>query len=85
MTWTLTYTLANGPVTNAVITDPIPAGLSYVAGSASNGGVYDSSSRTLTWTFATPFCERLCHLQDHGGQQHRWRRELHQRCDHQVE
>ena len=53
VTWTLTYTLANGPVTNAVITDPIPAGLSYVAGSASNGGVYDSNSRTLTWTFAT--------------------------------
>jgi len=51
--WTLTYTLANGPVTNAVITDPIPAGLSYVAGSASNGGVYDPNSRTLTWTFAT--------------------------------
>jgi len=53
VTWTLTYTLANGPVTNAVITDPIPAGLSYVAGSASNGGVYDSNSRTLTWTFAS--------------------------------
>jgi uncharacterized repeat protein (TIGR01451 family)/fimbrial isopeptide formation D2 family protein len=53
VTWTLTHTLTNGPVTNAVITDPIPGGLSYVAGSASNGGVYDPNSRTLTWTFAT--------------------------------
>ena len=53
VTWTLNYTLANGPVANAVITDPIPAGLSYVDGSASNGGVYDPNSRTLTWTFAT--------------------------------
>jgi uncharacterized repeat protein (TIGR01451 family) len=53
VTWTLNYTLTNGPVTNAVITDPIPGGLSYVAGSASNGGVYDPNSRTLTWTFPT--------------------------------
>lgn len=53
VTWTLTYTLTNGPVTDAVITDPIPSGLSYVAGSASNGGVYDPNSRTLTWTLGT--------------------------------
>ncbi|MGH2357195.1 MAG: SpaA isopeptide-forming pilin-related protein [Candidatus Limnocylindria bacterium] len=53
VTWTLTYTLTNGPVTNAVITDPVPAGLVYVSGSASNGGVYDAATRTLTWSFAT--------------------------------
>jgi fimbrial isopeptide formation D2 family protein len=53
VTWTLTYTLTNGPVTNAVITDPIPAGLTYVNGSASNGGVYNAGTRTLTWTFPT--------------------------------
>ena len=51
VTWTLSYTLANGPVTNAVISDPLPTGLNYVAASASNGGVYDAASRTLTWTF----------------------------------
>jgi len=51
--WTLTYTLTNGPVTNAVITDPIPAGLTYVDGSASDGGLYDAGTRTLTWTFPT--------------------------------
>jgi uncharacterized repeat protein (TIGR01451 family) len=49
--WTLTYTLTNGPVTNAVITDPIPAGLTYVDLSASDGGVYDSGTKTITWTF----------------------------------
>jgi len=51
VTWTLSYSLQNGPVTNAVINDPIPTGLSYVHGSASNGGVYDPATRTLTWTF----------------------------------
>jgi uncharacterized repeat protein (TIGR01451 family)/fimbrial isopeptide formation D2 family protein len=53
VTWTLTYTLGNGPVTNAVISDPLPAGLVYVEGSASDGGVYDEATNTLTWTFAT--------------------------------
>jgi uncharacterized repeat protein (TIGR01451 family)/fimbrial isopeptide formation D2 family protein len=53
VTWTLTWTLANGPVTNAVISDPLPAFLNYVDGSASDGGSYDSASRTLTWTYAT--------------------------------
>jgi fimbrial isopeptide formation D2 family protein/uncharacterized repeat protein (TIGR01451 family) len=47
VTWTLTYTLSNGPVTDAVITDPLPDFLEFV--SASDGGVYDSASRTITW------------------------------------
>ena len=37
----------------AVISDPIPAGLSYVDGSASDAGTYDAGSRTLSWTFAS--------------------------------
>ena len=53
MTWTLTYTLTDGPVSNAVISDPIPAGLSYVDGSAAPDAAYDEASHTLTWTFAT--------------------------------
>jgi uncharacterized repeat protein (TIGR01451 family)/fimbrial isopeptide formation D2 family protein len=53
VTWTLTYTLTDGPVTNVVITDPIPAGLNYVPGSASDGGTPDESGRTLTWSFAS--------------------------------
>ena len=42
VTWTLTYTLANGPVTNAVICDPLPAHLTFV--SASDGGVLADGS-----------------------------------------
>jgi fimbrial isopeptide formation D2 family protein/uncharacterized repeat protein (TIGR01451 family) len=53
VTWTLSYTLSSGPVTNAVITDVVPIGLVYVAGSASDGGTYDSATRTLTWNLGT--------------------------------
>jgi len=51
VTWTLTYTLANGPVTDAVITDPLPEYLEFV--SASDGGVYDDATRTLSWELGT--------------------------------
>jgi uncharacterized repeat protein (TIGR01451 family) len=51
VTWTLTYTLTDGPVTNAVISDPLPDFLTFV--SADNGGTYDSTTRTVTWHFAT--------------------------------
>jgi fimbrial isopeptide formation D2 family protein/uncharacterized repeat protein (TIGR01451 family) len=47
VTWTLTYTLTHGPVTDAVITDPLPEFLEFV--SASDGGAYDSATRTITW------------------------------------
>ena len=36
VTWTLTYTLTDGPVTNAVITDEIPAGFVFL--DAADGG-----------------------------------------------
>jgi len=52
----LDYTLANGPVDNGKIEDVLPAGLTYVTGSATdsaNGEFvfdgYDSATRTLTW------------------------------------
>jgi uncharacterized repeat protein (TIGR01451 family)/fimbrial isopeptide formation D2 family protein len=51
VTWTLSYTLTNGPVTNAVITDPLPDFLTFV--SASDGGAYDDATRTITWTLGT--------------------------------
>ncbi|HEX6140261.1 MAG TPA: Ig-like domain-containing protein, partial [Candidatus Limnocylindria bacterium] len=51
VTWTLTYTLTNGPVTNAVITDPLPSFLEFV--SASNGGAYNAATRTITWNLGT--------------------------------
>jgi len=49
VTWTLTYTLTNGPVTNAVITDPLPAYLTFV--SASNGGTF--AAGVITWNLGT--------------------------------
>ncbi len=51
VTWTLTYTLTNGPVTNAVITEPIPAGLTYVVDSADPDADFDAVTNELTWTF----------------------------------
>lgn len=53
VTWTLSYTLTDGPVTNAVISDELPDGLVYVDGSATDGGVYDQATNTVTWIFAT--------------------------------
>jgi len=47
VTWTLTYTLANGPVTSAVITDEVPAGFEFL--DASDGGQLVAG--VVTWTF----------------------------------
>ncbi len=49
----LTYTLAwtvtgNSPVTNLVLTDPIPTNTTFV--SATNGGAYDAGSNAITWS-----------------------------------
>ena len=49
VTWTLSYTLTNGPVTNAVITDPVPAGFTFL--DASNGGALVGNS--VTWNLGT--------------------------------
>jgi uncharacterized repeat protein (TIGR01451 family)/fimbrial isopeptide formation D2 family protein len=62
---TLTYSLhyvGAGPLTHAVITDPVPAGLAYVAGSATgdtnfDAGVYDPTTRTITWNQSNPTVE----------------------------
>ncbi|MGK2849572.1 MAG: DUF7507 domain-containing protein [Candidatus Limnocylindrales bacterium] len=55
VTYTLVYTFAGDPVTNAIITDVLPVGVTYVAGSASNDDqftfqTYNAATRTLTWT-----------------------------------
>ncbi len=49
VTWTLTYTLTNGPVTNAVITDPIPVGFTFL--DAANGGTF--ANGIVTWNLGT--------------------------------
>gem|GEM_PF-1771655 len=53
---TLTYTLAYdnhgyGVAENSTIVDKLPDHVSYV--SASNGGVYDNATRTVTWNLGT--------------------------------
>ena len=58
---TLTYTLhysGTGVLTNAVIADPVPAGLEYITGSATGDAnftfdSYDATTKTLTWKAAT--------------------------------
>ena len=47
VTWTLAYTLTDGPVTNAVITDEVPVGFEFL--DASDGGV--EADGVVTWTF----------------------------------
>jgi len=49
VTWTITWTLTDGPVTNAVISDEIPAGFVFL--DASDGGLLVDGE--VTWTFAT--------------------------------
>jgi uncharacterized repeat protein (TIGR01451 family) len=55
VTYTLSYTIGDVDVTDATITDVLPAGVTYVNGSASSNDEftfdgYDSATRTLTWT-----------------------------------
>ena len=55
VTYTLVYTFAGDPVTNAIITDVLPVGVTYIAGSAADDDQftfqgYDAATRTLTWT-----------------------------------
>ena len=58
VTYTIDVKVLNGPVTNAVVTDVLPVGQTYVAGSAKSDGIADAPTvspdgRTLTWTFAS--------------------------------
>jgi len=54
----VTYTLnaastGTTSATKVTLTDVLPAQLTYVAGSASGGGIYHSATRTLTWALGT--------------------------------
>ena len=48
VTWTLSYTLTNGPVHNAVISDEVPDGFTFL--DAADGGV--EAGGTVAWEFA---------------------------------
>lgn len=49
---TVTYTLTTTPVAagSYTLSDPLPAGVSYVAGSATNGLVYNAGSNAVSWS-----------------------------------
>ncbi len=56
VTFTLEVSVFNGPVTDAVVTDVLPVGQTYVAGSQSSNPAETSfevsaDGRTLTWTY----------------------------------
>jgi uncharacterized repeat protein (TIGR01451 family) len=55
VTYTLAYDLQGDPVTAGVLTDVLPLGVTYVAGSATSNAQfifqgYDTATRTLKWT-----------------------------------
>jgi fimbrial isopeptide formation D2 family protein len=58
VTFTLTYSVGTSRLTNGVITDVLPIGLTYVEGSATNSTdftfvpPFNTTTRTLTWTAA---------------------------------
>ena len=58
VTYTLDYTFSGDPVSNGVITDVLPEGVTYVVDSATDSAqfifdAYDDTTRTLTWKAAT--------------------------------
>jgi fimbrial isopeptide formation D2 family protein/uncharacterized repeat protein (TIGR01451 family) len=57
VTYTILVAIANGPVTNAVITDTLPAGQTYNANSQTSSPAaafaISGDGRTLTWTYAS--------------------------------
>jgi len=54
LTYTLTYeNTGDGDAESVAITNPVPANTTYVSGSASSGGTYDSAARAVKWTIST--------------------------------
>jgi uncharacterized repeat protein (TIGR01451 family) len=54
LTYTLTYrNTGTGTANSVAITNPVPIHTTYVSGSASSGGLYDSAAGTLKWTVST--------------------------------
>ena len=50
LTYTLSYqNTGDAESTNTILTDVIPINTTYVTGSATGGGAYDSGTNTLTW------------------------------------
>lgn len=49
VTYTIRLINSGNEAATVDVRDPIPADLSYVAGSATGGGAYDANTRTITW------------------------------------
>ncbi|MCL6471890.1 MAG: DUF11 domain-containing protein [Firmicutes bacterium] len=52
ITYTITYNNTSNKPESATIYDYIPDGTVYVNGSATNGGLYDPSTKMVTWGFS---------------------------------
>ncbi|MCD7950503.1 MAG: DUF11 domain-containing protein, partial [Erysipelotrichaceae bacterium] len=50
LTYSIYYKNTESEATTIVITDTLDSKVTYVSGSASDNGVYDKSTRTITWT-----------------------------------
>lgn len=50
VTYRITFINTYGRAVNVTIRDPLPNNLTYVAGSADQGGTYTSADRTVRWT-----------------------------------
>ena len=54
VTYTLNYVnIANAAVSNVILSDILPAHISYVSGSASGNGSYAAATNTLSWSLGT--------------------------------
>ncbi len=54
VTYTILVEVANGPVTNAIVTDTLPVGQEFVVGSAApSQPIVSDGGRTLTWNLGT--------------------------------
>ena len=51
LTYTLQLSVVNGPMTQSVVSDPLPVGQTFK--SASDGGTYNATTRTITWNLGT--------------------------------
>ena len=53
VTYTLLYTNTGSTATNVTLTDTLPAGVSYVSGSAGSEATFDAATDTLRWSLGT--------------------------------
>jgi fimbrial isopeptide formation D2 family protein/uncharacterized repeat protein (TIGR01451 family)/predicted ribosomally synthesized peptide with SipW-like signal peptide len=54
ITYKIKYYNHEAEAVQVVITDVLEGGLDYVENSATNGGVYDADTKTVTWTLTVP-------------------------------